>query len=157
LIDLICLLQQDRLLFEVAAIVHEVGSFIGRRSHHKHSLYIIKHSEIFGLNDEETSIVALVARYHRHALPEADHPYMGDLTREGRIRVSKLASLLRVADALDRSHTQHLQVQKVRVHRDKLLLHVGNVVNVSVEELGLRSKADLFEQVFGLEVVLETG
>lgn len=147
---------QDRLMLEVAAIVHEVGSFVGRRSHHKHSLYIIRNSEIFGLNDEETKMVALVARYHRQAMPQLSHPYMRDLTREGRIRVSKLAALLRVADALDRSHTQRLQLRTARVEKGKLLLHVGNVTHVSVEELALEGKADLFEEIFGLEVLLET-
>ena len=156
LVDVIDLPAQDRLLLEVAAIVHEVGSFISRRSHHKHSLYIIKNSEIFGLNDEETNIVALVARYHRRALPQPFHLFMRELTREGRIRVSKLAAILRVADALDRSHTQRLEVTKARVEQHKLLLHIGPLMNVSVEELALRSKGDLFEQMFGLEVVLET-
>lgn len=148
--------MQDRLLLEVAGIVHEVGSFIGRRSHHKHSLYIIRNSEIFGLNDEETTIVALVARYHRQALPQLGHPHMRELTREGRIRVSMLAALLRVADALDRSHTQRIQVSKARIEKNTLIIQVGSSINVSVEELALRAKADLFERVFGLEVVLET-
>lgn len=147
---------QDRLLLEVAAIIHEIGSYISRRNHHKHSLYIIVNSEIFGLNDEETKLVALVARYHRQALPQPGHPFMRELSREGRIRVTKLAALLRVADALDRSHTQRLHLERARVEKDQLLLHVGHVINVSVEELALQSKADLFEQVFGLEVVLET-
>ena len=157
LVELTALLPQDRLLLEVAGIVHEVGGFISRRSHHKHSFYIIRNSEIFGLNDEETTLVALISRYHRHGLPEPSHLFVRDLTREGRIRVSKLAALLRVADALDRGHQQQLQVQQVRVKKDQLRIQVGNVVNVSVEELAMRSKGALFEQVFGLEVVLETG
>lgn len=155
--DVLELPPQDRLLLEVAGILHEIGSFISRRNHHKHSLYIIVNSEIFGLNDEETTLVALVARYHRRALPQPGHPFMRDLSREGRIRVTKLAALLRVADALDRSHTQRLEVQRAYIDGDRLLLHVGNMVNVKVEELALHSKADLFEQVFGLEVMLETG
>ena len=157
LIELTALQPQDRLLLEVAGIVHEVGGFISRRSHHKHSLYIIKNSEIFGLNDEDTTLVALISRYHRHALPKPTHSFVRDLTREGRIRVSKLAALLRIADALDRSHQQQLQVQLARIKKDQLRIQVGNVLNVSVEELAMRAKGDLFEQVFGLEVVLETG
>lgn len=157
LVELTALSPQDRLLLEVAGIVHEVGGFISRRSHHKHSFYIIKNSEIFGLNDEEITLVALISRYHRHGLPEATHLFVRDLTREGRIRVSKLAALLRVADALDRGHQQQLQIQHARVKKDQLRIQVGDVVNISVEELAMRAKGDLFEQVFGLEVVLETG
>lgn len=156
LVDMIGLSSQDRLLLEVAAILHEVGSFISRRSHHKHSLYIIKNSEIFGLNEEETLMVALVARYHRHSLPQPHHPHMNELPRAVRVRVSKLAALLRVADSLDRSHTQHIEIQRAYVKKDQLRIGVGDVVNVSVEELALQNKANLFEEIFGLEVVLES-
>ncbi len=150
------LTPQDELLLRVAGILHEVGYFVSRRSHHKHSLYIIQHSEIFGLNDEETVIVGLVARYHRRAFPQPTHAIFCDLPRADRIRVSKLAAILRVADALDRSHTQRVAAIKARLERDHLVLQVGKLMDVRVEELALKDKANFFEGVYGLEVVLET-
>ena len=51
------------LLLRVAAILHEVGLFLSPREHHKHSLYIILNTEIFGLGASDRVLVALLARY----------------------------------------------------------------------------------------------
>ena len=58
----------------IAAVLHEIGLFIANASHHKHSLYIINNSEIFGLSRKDVRLVGLVARYHRRASPKPTHP-----------------------------------------------------------------------------------
>ena len=63
----------QRLLLQVAALLHDVGIYVSLRSHHKHTQYILAASQIFGLSDEETAIVANIARYHRGALPQKTH------------------------------------------------------------------------------------
>ena len=95
---------RHRLLLHVAALLHEVGGYVSNRSHHKHSYYLIANSEIFGLNREETVLAAHVARYHRRSGPKPSHPEYMSLPRESRVTVSKLAAILRVADALSRGH-----------------------------------------------------
>lgn len=153
--DLHQLGPHDALLLQVAAILHEVGAFISPRAHHKHSEYIILNSEIFGLDRLDVSIVALVARYHRHSGPRPDHPHYHDLSTENRIRVSKLAALLRVADALERTHDQRVNEIEIKRHRDKLHIGIPGIGDAAVEKLAMQSKADLFQQVFGLEVVID--
>ena len=61
-------------LLYVSALLHEIGHFINRGSHHKHSMYIINNSEIFGLSQKDLMIVALTARYHRRATPKTGTP-----------------------------------------------------------------------------------
>lgn len=153
--DLHGMTDHDAMLLQVAAILHEVGAFIGPRAHHKHSEYIILNSEIFGLDRLDITIIALIARYHRHSGPRMDHAHYRDLDTEDRIRVSKLSALLRVADALERTHDQ--RVHEIVVRRDDLRLRLSlpGVTDAAVERLALASKADLFEQVFGLEVVID--
>ena len=80
--------------------------FIGDRSHHKHSMYVIMHSDLFGLTRKDIALIALVARYHRRATPRPYHEEYTSLDRDSRIAVAKMAALLRVADALDRDHMQ---------------------------------------------------
>ncbi len=145
----------DSLLLKVAAILHEVGTFVSPRAHHKHSEYVILNSEVFGLDRLDVSIVGQVARYHRHAVPSLDHPGYAALGADERIRVCKLAALLRVADALERTHAQ--RVSQIKIIRDagKLRLRLPGVADAAVERLAMASKADLFEQVFGLAVVIE--
>ncbi len=153
--DLHQLDQQDLLLLQVAAILHEVGTYVSPRAHHKHSEYLILNSEIFGLDRTDVTIIALVARYHRHSGPSLDHPPYASLSTEDRIRVSKLAAILRVADALERTHAQ--RVSKIRLHREpgKLRLQLPGLNDAAVERLAMVSKADLFEKIFGLAVVIE--
>jgi exopolyphosphatase/guanosine-5'-triphosphate,3'-diphosphate pyrophosphatase len=149
------LTDHDLLLLQVAAILHDVGTYVSSSSHHKHSGYLISNSEVFGLRRGDLAIVAQVARYHRRSPPKRTHlEYMG-LAREKRMVVSKLAAILRVADALDRGHAQ--QVRQLRLERDpnELIIYVAGVPDLTLERRALAGKADLFEDVYGLKVRLE--
>ena len=155
LTDLHHLTRHDALLLQVAAILHEVGTYISPRAHHKHSEYIILNSEVFGLDRMDVTLVALVARYHRHPGPVLDHPSYAALSTDDRIRVSKLAAILRVADALERTHAQRVSLLEIRRDAGKLRLRLPGLADAAVERLAMTSKADLFEQVFGLAVVID--
>jgi exopolyphosphatase/guanosine-5'-triphosphate,3'-diphosphate pyrophosphatase len=149
------LTQHDALLLQVAAILHEVGTYVSPRAHHKHSEYLILNSEVFGLDRLDVTIVALVARYHRHSGPRLDHPAYAALSTDDRIRVCKLAAILRVADALERTHAQRVESMEIRQEAGKLRIRLPGLADAAVERLAMASKADLFEQVFGLGVVIE--
>jgi exopolyphosphatase/guanosine-5'-triphosphate,3'-diphosphate pyrophosphatase len=155
LADLHQLSPHDALLLQVAAILHEVGTFVSPRAHHKHSEYIILNSEIFGLDRLDVTLVALIARYHRHSGPRLEHPSYAALSTDDRIRVSKLAAMLRVADALERTHAQRVSQLKIRRESGKLRLFLPGLADATVERLAMATKADLFEQVFGLGVVID--
>jgi exopolyphosphatase/guanosine-5'-triphosphate,3'-diphosphate pyrophosphatase len=155
LADLHQLTPHDSLLLQVAAILHEVGTYVSPRAHHKHSEYLILNSEVFGLNRRDVTIVALVARYHRHSGPRLDHPSYAALSTDDRIRVCKLAALLRVADALERTHVQRVAKLEIRRESGKLRIRLPGLADAAVERLAMSSKADLFEQVFGLSVIID--
>jgi exopolyphosphatase/guanosine-5'-triphosphate,3'-diphosphate pyrophosphatase len=155
LADLHQLTTHDALLLQVAAILHEVGTYVSPRAHHKHSEYLILNSEVFGLDRMDVTIVALVARYHRHSGPVLDHPSYAALSTDDRIRVTKLAALLRVADALERTHAQRVSQIEIRREPGKLRLRLPGLADAAVERLAMASKADLFEQVFGLSVIID--
>ncbi len=153
--DLHQLTPHDSLLLQVAAILHEVGTYVSPRAHHKHSEYLILNSEVFGLDRLDVTIVALVARYHRHSGPQLAHPSYAALSTDDRIRVCKLAALLRVADALERTHAQRVANLEIRREKGKLYIKLPGLADADVERLAMASKADLFEQVFGLAVVID--
>lgn len=149
--------KRDRLLLELAALLHEVGNFIGAPGHHRHAYYIISESPILGLNDEELHIVANVARYHRKALPDTDHECYAELEGEARDRVRALAAILRVADALDHDHKQKVLAVKAKAGDSKLRLKVRARGDVTLDEWALENKGDLFQKEFGLKPVVENG
>jgi exopolyphosphatase/guanosine-5'-triphosphate,3'-diphosphate pyrophosphatase len=147
--------KRHRLLLEVAAILHEIGTFVSSRAHHKHSYYLITNSEIPGLTQEELQLVANVARYHRRSRPKPTHIEYMSLPREKRIIVNKLAALLRLADALDVSRTQQLRNIKCSIGAEDLIITASTNADLSLEERMLAMQGDLFEDIYGLKVKLE--
>jgi exopolyphosphatase / guanosine-5'-triphosphate,3'-diphosphate pyrophosphatase len=142
------------LVLRVAAILHEVGMFISPREHHKHSLYILLQTEIFGLSGGDRTLVALLARYHRRYNPEPNHPHFADLSREERMIVFKLAALLRIADALDRTHAQRIKSIQLRPDGNRLYLLTPGVDDTTIEQIAINSKCDLFSEIYGYEILL---
>jgi exopolyphosphatase/guanosine-5'-triphosphate,3'-diphosphate pyrophosphatase len=140
---------RDRLLLEVAALLHDVGIFISLRSHHKHSQYILSVSEIFGLGREDMAMISNIARYHRRAAPNKSHlPYMA-LDSEQRVRVNKLGALLRVANALDADHLQKVRELRVLREEEQWVLEVEGGGDLTLERLASLARADLLVEVFG--------
>jgi exopolyphosphatase/guanosine-5'-triphosphate,3'-diphosphate pyrophosphatase len=148
------LTRRHEVLLMVAAQLHDIGMFVGTSGHHKHSKYLIQNSDIFGLSQRDIGLVALIARYHRRAVPRASHDDYRNLPRADRLVVSKLAAILRVADALDRSHTQVTGGVRIRLPEGSLLLEVTGGGNVSAERRSLAYKGAMFEQVSGRTAVL---
>jgi exopolyphosphatase/guanosine-5'-triphosphate,3'-diphosphate pyrophosphatase len=146
--------RRERLLLEAAAYLHDVGNFIRTSGHQKHSEYIVLNSEIFGLQRDELTIVANLVRYHRKASPSPSHSNYMSLPREDRAVVLKLSAILRVADALDRGHTQRLKLVELGIKEDHLVLQTDSQGDLSLERLSLAEKGDMFEDVFGLKVVV---
>jgi len=145
------------LLLTLAAILHEVGMFVSTTSHHKHSYYVIANSEIFGIGARSIELVAQVARYHRRAEPKPTHEAYSNLRRNDRIAVCQLAAILRVADAVERTHTQRIGRLDFARQDGTLVITAHGVTDIGYEQMALTEKSGLFEQVFGLRVVLTKG
>ncbi len=144
---------RDRLLLEVAALLHDVGIYVTVRAHHKHSQYILSVSEIFGLAQDDMAVIANVARYHRRAMPQNSHlPYMA-LDRDTRIVVSKLAALLRLANSLDADHLQKVRDLRVVAEEGALVLEVEGAGDLTMERLASLSRSDMLTEVFGRRVL----
>ena len=144
----------DRRMLLAAAVLHDIGAFVGYKKHHKHSLYLISQSEIPEFTPREIDIIANVARYHRKGVPADHHEAFTRLPDEDRERVVRLASLLRIADALDREHVQAVASVRAKAGKARLTLEVEGTGDLLLERWALPRKANLFTDAFGLEVVI---
>jgi exopolyphosphatase/pppGpp-phosphohydrolase len=140
-------------LLERAALLHNTGMMIEARRHHKHSFRLIKEAQLPDCSDEERYEIACIARYHRRALPSRDHEEFAVLGHGAQKRVSILASLLRIADALDYNHDG--RVLKLEADPDRcnntvwaISLRVRPLADLDEEIEHANEKADLFEKVF---------
>jgi exopolyphosphatase/guanosine-5'-triphosphate,3'-diphosphate pyrophosphatase len=146
----------DRRLLMAAALLHDIGMFIGHRRHHRHSLYIILHSELPGLTPTEIQVVGNTARYHRKGHPAPHHEEYMELRESERQRVTRLAALLRIADGLDREHLQMVHDVRARIGGNEVTLELEGSGDLLLERWAVQRKAGLFEQTFGREIKLRT-
>lgn len=146
--------RHGRLMLEVAAILHDIGTYVRASGHHKHGYYLVTNSEVFGVSRDDLDVIANVVRYHRKAVPSQAHSAYISLRREQRITVLKLAAILRLADALDRSHHQRVSAVSVERSDEDLILKCEARGDISVERFGVSIKSDMFEEVFGYNVVV---
>ena len=146
--------EGERLLLEVASIVHDIGNYVAARGHHRHTYYLLINSEVFGLSRMDLEVVANVARYHRKGGPQSDHPAYAALPRGARLTVNRLSAILRIADALDKGHAQRIQNPKISIEDAELRIDVEGAEDVALERLTVDQKGALFEEVFGLKPVL---
>ena len=145
--------SKERLLLEVSAVLHDIGSYIAPTGHHKHSSYLVDAADIFGLRKAEKNIVSNVVRYHRRATPQPTHVSYMSLPREDRTTVSKLAAILRVADALDHGHQQKIRSFVLRPEDEAYVIWVPEETgDVSIERNSVREKGELFADVFGAPI-----
>lgn len=145
---------RHELILYIAALLHEIGGFISTSSLHKHSMYLIFNSDLFGLSRTDVQLVGLVARYHRRAFPKPLHPVFNTLTRDGRVAVSKMAAIVRVAKALDATRSQRIKLVACRRKGRKLIVTAPGVDDLSVEQLAVNQSRGLFELIYGLQVAL---
>jgi exopolyphosphatase / guanosine-5'-triphosphate,3'-diphosphate pyrophosphatase len=146
--------DRDRLLLKVAALLHDIGVYVSLRAHHKHSLYLLQYSQIFGLTNDEMTIVANIARYHRGQMPQRSHQNYMALERRDRLMVSKLAAFLRLANALDAEHLQKVTGVTVARHGRGWVLTISGRGDLTMERLAASARADLLRDAFGGDVVL---
>lgn len=148
--------NEDRLLLIVAALLHDIGHFINTVDHDKHAYYILQANPLIGLTSREQSIVANIARYHRKAMPTVQDENFRALPSKDRSTVIKLSALLRLADAMDVSHTHRVRSVSLRQVKNKWLLKLVGDGSLSLETWALEKRRALFQDVFGMKLEIES-
>ncbi len=140
-----------RELLEAAALLHDIGYVINHAKHHKHAYHLILHGDLQGFTPRELELIACVARYHRKAFPSRRHAMFARLERPDRKLVRALAGMLRVADGLDRTHTQRITALTCATSRGAVEMTLHARTDPRVEIWDAERKSGLFQRAFGLE------
>lgn len=146
--------RTERLQLQIACILHDCGKFINMQNVANNSYNIIMSTEMVGLSHKEREEVANAVRYNTMYLPayQQARASLGDASYT---TVAKLAAILRVANALDRSHKQKVERFNMQVKERKLIIMVDTVNNITLEAALFKEKADFFEHIFGIRPILK--
>ena len=144
-------LTPDRLLerLVLAAWLHDVGKIVSIDEHHKHSRYIVENSAWTQRWDADLRAdVGALCMVHRRAFRRK---WRKKWLRDD-IGLLQTAALLRIADALDRSHEPGVTFAAT-LEDDALRLRAHGLRRDDADRLTSR-KADIFLQAFGRPLIL---
>ncbi|MCM1105701.1 MAG: phosphatase [Blautia sp.] len=146
--------KRQRLLLEVATILHDCGKYVSMTGSAMSAYQIIMSSELIGLTHLEREIVAMTVLYNTKPLD--DYEELSDrLDVESYLIVAKLSAILRVANALDQSHKQKFKNIRIVVKGRLLVFTVEAFEDISLEQALFDAKTAYFEDVFSMKPVLK--
>lgn len=148
--------ERGRLL-EAAAYLHDTGHYISDSAHHKHSAYIVANSGMPGFTDAERHLIAMLCRYHRKSMPGSRHEGCQAMQAEDRQAMLLLVPLLRLADGLDRSHSQSIRSVECRLRPGSVVVEVRSRAGADLDLWAAERMSDVFRDLYGRPLELETG
>lgn len=153
--DLHQLNEEDRFLLQCASILHDIGWVEGWKNHHKTALRIILETPLLQFNHRDRLIIGSIARYHRKSMPDMTHDHYASLDPLDRQKVRVLASFLRLADGLDKSHCGKIQDLRCKIKKDRITITCVSAFKSTEEHKSGIKKADLLSLVFDREVLIK--
>ena len=146
---------REKLLLRIAVQLHDCGKYISITEVAECSYHIIMNTEIIGLSTEERHIIADVVRFNNSEF-EYSRVFESNLgvNRERYLVIAKLAAILRLANALDRSHYQKVKGLKAQLKDGELQMLMESDQDLSLELALLADKVAFFEEVFGIRLVI---
>lgn len=148
------LTKHDRLLLQIAAILHNCGSYINLNDVGENSYKIVMSTEIIGISHIERVLVAYIIRYSGQYFPKFAE--ISDIfSKEEYIKLAKLNAILRLADAMDRSHRQKFREVTVTAQKNRLIITGQTLYDITLEQGIFDMYSDFFEELYGITPVLK--
>ena len=144
-----------KLLLEIASLLHDIGHFINTLDHNKHGYYILKSSPLIGLTEEQQNIIATIMLFHRKSMPSIEDIEFRALAPRNRVAVIKLCVLLRLADALDVSHSRRVDDIRLERKNNGWVLELLGHGDLMLERWTLEKRQKLFQEVFGVRLEIK--
>jgi exopolyphosphatase/guanosine-5'-triphosphate,3'-diphosphate pyrophosphatase len=145
----------ERFLLHCGGLLHDIGWAYGKAGHHKSALRMILQDQSLPFTDRQRLLVALIARYHRKAMPREGHEHFARLDGEEQRWVRALAGILRVADGFDRTHTNAVRQVRCEVSAERIVMHCEADGAADAEMWAASEKADLLESVFRRQIIIQ--
>jgi exopolyphosphatase / guanosine-5'-triphosphate,3'-diphosphate pyrophosphatase len=147
--------DKHRLFLRAASILHDCGNYVSLSNHAMHSYNIIKSQNIMGFSDQNLEIIGNIARYHSGKMPSHKDSNYRNLSDSDKVIVSKLASILSIAEAVDLSHKEKIKEVQVKASGEVVLLTIKSDESLILETWEIKKRVKLFEEVYGLEVQIK--
>jgi exopolyphosphatase/guanosine-5'-triphosphate,3'-diphosphate pyrophosphatase len=140
--------EKEKLILKMASLLHDIGHFIGTQNHDSHGYYILKNSPLIGLDEHQQALIAVLVGHHRKTTGRDQEHYFKTLNRKDQAIINRLCALLRLADAIEVSHTNRVREVKMIQNKHCWQLQMVGEGNLLLERWTLSKRKTLFEEVF---------
>lgn len=136
-----------------AAMLCEVGDYVNRTGRHRHTYYIISHSEILGYTPQQRKVIATIARYLGKSRPSAEDAPLKMLPPSEQKQIVKASLLLRLASALNLGRSGALKTFRARIRPGAVELELTpkRPMSVDLELWAVEKEKAYFREVFGCD------
>ena len=137
----------ERELLWAAALLHDIGMTVDYDDHHKHSRYLVLNAGLPGFEQREVALVGQAVRYHRKGTPSLG-PFSALAAKGDDERLDRMATLLRLAEDLERSRDQIVRSADVSVDDGVVRLGLLSDGDVRVARWAAGREVELFARAF---------
>lgn len=142
--------SREKLLLQLACILHDTGKFLSYENHYKYSADIIQALDLVGISENDLKIVSACAKYHSHVTPGENSYLFDKMNEDDKIISAKLIAIIRIADSLDRSHKRKFESIEVEYTKKEFKIIAYSSEDTTLEEWVFSKKATFFAEVFGV-------
>jgi len=147
--------HRERLLLEVAALVHEIGMYVRVGGHHRHAAYVISVSPLLGFSENERQLLAQIVRYQRKAAPSDSHRDFNALSADEQKKVWQLSALLRLGIALNKERRNRVSSLRVKTDKKQIELHLVGEGDLLLERWAVLQISDYMQEAFRKKLYID--
>ncbi len=147
--------QEDKILLRAAAYLHNIGKYASMRTYDRYNYYLIDCADLLGFSVKQCHTIAQISYLYTLDRPELNGSEPRDFGTDILPLVAKLAAILRLADSMDISGRQKITGCKMNLKGNELKIRAKSRHDLSLEEWVFAKRGSFFEEVFGVQPVLE--
>lgn len=142
----------DLVLLKVAAIFANTGLYININDYNVYSYNIKKANKLLGLSDKDNDIIELVVLFQNGIYDYEEYHY---LSKSRKLLISKLASILSLAQTLDFEFKQKIERIRAVLKNDEMIITAYTDQDITMEKWQFNENEEFFEDVFGIPAKLK--
>ncbi len=145
--------KEHKHFLELATILHSCGEYLNTRQKTISTYDLIKNMDIYGISRQKINLIAIIASYNEFDTHMFDM-FFESISAEDKMMVMKLTAIIRLANALDKSHKNKIAIDRLKLDDNELYIYASAKSNPLLEQWAFKESSDYFMELFGIRPML---
>lgn len=142
---------KDKTLLEICCYLHDCANW----SYYSENMYSkIRNISVYGLKENENLIISVVSSLIEREFLNFDMISFPNISLKDKLLIVKLIALLKIANSLDRAHSQKIEDLKVRIKGNNVNIVIESDSNMLLEKWSFNQSKNLIKEILGVNLKL---